>query len=258
MAKDTNSLEDTVLARGHYIARFAVASDDLEQCQRLRHRCFIEDVGGLERRGGLETDHYDSRCDHVLIEDRAGQTVCSFRTMYLASGADLEASYSAQFYNLERLAGYTQPMLELGRFCVSPEVHDPDVVRIAWGMLAKIVDARSVGLLFGCSSFAGTDADAYRGAFALLASNHQAPVAWTPAVKSADIVPFDNLGSVIARKAAMEQLPSLLKTYLSMGGWVSNHAVVDRQMNTLHVFTGLEIATIPPSRAKALRAISNG
>ena len=37
-----------------------------------------------------------------------------------------------------------------------------------------------------------------------------------------------------------------------MGGWVSDHAVVDRQMNTLHVFTGLEIAAIPrPAKAVA-------
>jgi putative hemolysin len=123
-------------------------------------------------------------------------------------------------------------------------------------MLAQVVDARSVGLLFGWSSFAGTDAVTYGDAIALLAANHQAPKAWTPAVKATDVVPFGDLGSAVTRKVAMEQLPALLKTYLSMGGWVSDHAVVDTQMNTLHVFTGLEIAAIPPARAKALRAIS--
>ena len=71
------------------------------------------------------------------------------------------------------------------------------------------------------------------------------------------MIPLGNLDGAVVRKAAMEQLPALLKTYLSMGGWVSDHAVVDVQMNTLHVFTGLEIAAIPPARAKALRAISN-
>ena len=39
------------------------------------------------------------------------------------------------------------PCCELGRFCVSPDVQNPDVLRIAWGMLAKVVDARAVGLL---------------------------------------------------------------------------------------------------------------
>lgn len=257
MAKDSHSLENTVLARGEYVARFAVTADDLERCQRLRHRCFIEEAGGVVRRGGIETDRFDSFCDHVLVEDTAGQVVCSFRILYAASGADIAASYSAQFYDLTRLTEYAEPMLELGRFCVSPDVQDPDVLRIAWGILAQVVDARSVGLLFGCSSFAGTDAVAYRDAFALLAANHQAPKAWTPIVKANDVVAFGGLGDAVTRKAAMEQLPALLKTYLSMGGWVSDHAVVDAQMNTLHVFTGLEIAAIPPARAKALRAIAN-
>ena len=49
-------------------------------------------------------------------------------------------------------------------------------------------------------------------------------------------------------------MPPLLRSYLTMGGWVSDHAVVDRDLNTLHVFTGLEIASIPAARAKALRA----
>lgn len=51
-----------------------------------------------------------------------------------------------------------------------------------------------------------------------------------------------------------EQMPSLLRSYLAMGGWVGDHAVIDREMNTLHVFTGLEVAAIPAGRARVLRA----
>ncbi|SMX31931.1 GNAT family N-acetyltransferase [Octadecabacter ascidiaceicola] len=258
MAKDTHALGSIVLERGGYVARFAVTSDNLERCQRLRHRCFIEHAGGAARSNGLETDEFDSRSDHVLIENSVGDIVCSFRTIFAASGADLADSYTAQFYGLERLAEYTQPVLELGRFCISSDVQDPDVLRIAWGMIAKIVDARAIGFLFGCSSFMGMDAAPYRDAFALLSANHQAPASWAPTVKSKDVVPLDSLGGITTRKTAMEQLPPLLRTYLSMGGWVSNHAVVDPQMNTLHVFTGLEIEAIPSARAKALRAILNG
>ncbi len=51
-------------------------------------------------------------------------------------------------------------------------------------------------------------------------------------------------------------MPPLLRSYLLMGGWVSDHAVVDRQMNTLHVFTGLEISAIPAARKRLLRAVA--
>jgi putative hemolysin len=57
-------------------------------------------------------------------------------------------------------------------------------------------------------------------------------------------------------KKAMLRMPPLLRTYLMMGGWVSDHAVVDKHMNTLHVFTGLEIGAIPPARKRLLRAVS--
>ena len=55
---------------------------------------------------------------------------------------------------------------------------------------------------------------------------------------------------------AMRAMPPLLKIYLIMGGWVSDHAVVDSHMNTLHVFTGVEIGMIPPERKRLLRALT--
>ena len=36
------------------------------------------------------------------------------------------------------------------------------------------------------------------------------------------------------------KMPPLLRAYLLMG-WVSDHAVIDNKLNTLHVFTGLEV-----------------
>jgi putative hemolysin len=54
----------------------------------------------------------------------------------------------------------------------------------------------------------------------------------------------------------MRAMPPLLRSYLAMGGWVSDHAVVDRDLGTLHVFTALEIAALPPARARRLRALA--
>ena len=36
-------------------------------------------------------------------------------------------------------------------------------------------------------------------------------------------------------------MPPLLRSYLALGGWVSDHAVVDPGLQTMHVFTGVEI-----------------
>jgi putative hemolysin len=50
-------------------------------------------------------------------------------------------------------------------------------------------------------------------------------------------------------------MPPLLRSYLVMGAQVSDHAVIDRQMNTLHVFTAIEVCAIPPARKARLRAL---
>ncbi|MEJ6641446.1 MAG: GNAT family N-acyltransferase [Octadecabacter sp.] len=255
MAKD-HSVRPHALRRGGYVARFAQSPADSDAAAALRHLCFVEAAGRPALKGGLETDQFDSLCDHVLVEDAAGKIVCCFRVLPFGSGAEIHTSYSAQYYDLECLSAYGDPLVELGRFCVHPDVQDADVLRIAWGMLAAIVDARGAGMLFGCASFEGTDPTPYGQALDLLAARHLTPFDWMPRIKSPDVVPFARTATPVEdHRAALAQVPSLLKTYLTMGGWVSDHAVIDAQMNTLHVFTGLEISAIPAARAKALRTI---
>jgi len=93
-------------------------------------------------------------------------------------------------------------------------------------------------------------------AFALLKDRHLAPKRWLPRVKAPNVFRF--AAKLKPRKPnlrlAMRAMPPLLRTYLVMGGWVSDHAVVDPEMNTLHVFTGVEIGRVPKGRARVLRA----
>jgi len=247
-------------SRGRYAARFASTPADVEAAQRLRYRSFIAGRGAAtdgDRAGGLERDRFDDRCTHVLVEDtRSGRLVCCFRLLHLARGAEIAESYAAQYYELSRLAAFDGPMVEMGRFCIDPDVRDPDVLRVAWAAMTRYVDERGVEMLFGCSSFQGTEAEAYMDAFALLKDRHLAPKRWLPRVKAPAVFQFARRLRLRKPdlKLAMQKMPPLLRTYLVMGGWVSDHAVVDRDLNTLHVFTGLEIRAIPPTRARLLRA----
>ena len=150
-------------------------------------------------------------------------------------------------------------MVEMGRFCIHPDWRDPDILRVAWGAMTRFVDETGVEMLFGCSSFHGTEAAAYLDAFAMLKDGHLAPKRWLPRVQGAGRLPLRPAAAPVPAampKRAMQAMPPLLRTYLLMGGWVSDHAVVDRDLNTLHVFTGLEIAAIPPARARLLRAVA--
>ncbi|KGM48716.1 GNAT family N-acetyltransferase [Pseudooceanicola atlanticus] len=239
------------LKKGRYRARFAETAEDIGAAQALRTLAFRGD-----REAELDADMFDDICDHVLVEDqRSGDLVCCFRILPLTGGQEIARSYSAQYYELSALEAFPGKMVEMGRFCIDPSVKDPDILRVAWGAMTTYVDEQGVEMLFGCSSFHGTDADQYLDAFAMLKERHLAPKRWLPRVKAPKVFNFaQKLRRKPDAKLAMLRMPPLLRTYLLMGGWVSDHAVVDSHMNTLHVFTGLEINAIPPARKRLLRA----
>ncbi|KAE9626508.1 GNAT family N-acetyltransferase [Parasedimentitalea maritima] len=240
-----------ILSKGHYRARFAQGDLDLSAAQRLRSLCF-----GMSK---LDRDRFDESCHHILIEDvRSDTLVGYFRILHLVDGANVPQSYSAQFYDLSRLEKFPGPMAEMGRFCILPNANTPDILRLSWGALTCIVDDIGIQMLFGCTSFAGTQADRYLDAFAVLRHRHLGPSQWLPQVGSPEVFEFDQLSQHKPdMKQAMLQMPPLLRSYMAMGGWVSDHAVVDVEMNTMHVFTGLEVATISASRKRLLRAVAD-
>lgn len=242
-----------MLPRGALRAREAASAADVDACLSLRAQSF--------REGRSDADAFDDACRHVMVEDaRSGQVLCTYRVLALGGGAEIGRSYSAQFYDLAALEAFASPVAEMGRFCVSPDARDPNVLRLAWGAMTRVVDEGRVGLLFGCSSFRGIEAAAHRDAFALLSARHLAPQRWRPLVKAREVVRYaTRLGR--ARRApdprrAMAAMPPMLRSYLGLGGWVSDHAVIDRDLGTMHVFTGLEVSAIPPARARLLRQVA--
>lgn len=234
------------LDKGSYSVREARSDADKAAAMALRNRCFGS-AGGTP-------DAFDDTAQQVLVTTE-GSAVATFR-MSLMSGPQIAQSYAAQYYDLRALAAFKGPMLELGRFCIHPDHPDPDILRIAWAALTAYVDAQEIALLFGCSSFAGTNPAPYLDAFGLLKARHLAPARWAPQIHAGEVFPFAALNAAAPDlKKATAAMPPLLRTYLLMGGWVSDHAVIDRGMGTLHVFTGLETRAIPPARKTLLRAL---
>lgn len=238
--------------KGQFRARLAETAQDIQAAQRLRYRAFR--AGRLTNGSdhGLDVDALDERCQHLIIETLTEGTVVGTCRLFLIRDAGmLEHCYAAQFYDLRPLTSFGGAMLEIGRFCLAPGEHDPDALRLAWAALTRIVDAEAVSLMFGCSSFAGVGAACHADALAMLAASHIGPEKTRPSRKAAETVALRAVAH--DRRRAVAQMPPLLRSYLAMGGWVSDHAVLDRDLDTLHVFTGVEIAAIPPVRARLLR-----
>lgn len=202
-------------------------------------------------RPGHDRDDFDTTSRHLLIEDRGRLAGCC-RVMLCPTGAAAGGSYSATFYDLAPLSAFSGPVLELGRFCTDRAWPNPDIPRLIWAEITRLVDANGIELLFGCTSLAGTDPAVYAPALAHLHA-YCAPGHWRPRAR-ANAFRFPPPGPDAGTRTALRTMPPLLRSYLGLGGRVSDHGVIDRAMGTLHVFTGVEIAAIPAARKRLLRA----
>jgi hypothetical protein len=237
------------LVRGGMVARLAQGRADMARVMAFRRAAFPRTLG-------VEEDTQDALSAHLVVEG-AGGLLAYFRVMLFGWGGGLEQGYVARFYDVAPLSGYARPIAEMGRFCLAPGGVHPDVLRLAWGAMTRIVDEGQAGLLVGCTSFRGADWSLHRAGLALLAERHLGPLAHRPGRKAPEVVEFPAfVGPVSDQRAALAALPPLLRTYLSMGGWVGDHAVVDRELDTLHVFTCVEVDKVPTARAASLRAVA--
>lgn len=236
------------IRKGKLIARLVQGRAGMDRVMAFRRAAF-------PRLSGQEEDAQDALSAHVVVEGE-GEVLAYFRVMLFGWGAGLAQGYAARFYDVGPLAGYARPIAEMGRFCVAPGGVHPDVLRLAWGAMTRIVDEGQAGLLVGCSSFRGAGWEAHRAGLALLSAEFVGPAEHLPGRKAAEVVELAAAGPVGERRAALAALPPLLRTYLGMGGWVSDHAVVDRELDTLHVFTCVEVDRVPAARAASLRAVA--
>ena len=90
--------------------------------------------------------------------------------------------------------------------------------------------------MLGCASLPGTDPDAVATALSYLHHHVLAPPALRPRAVAQRYVHTDRLpAAAVDTRAALAQLPPLLKAYLRMGGMIGDGAVIDRQFNTIDV-----------------------
>lgn len=234
------------IQKGRYRARLAAGDADVRACQSLRHRCFF----GTD---GRDADAFDPIWQHLMVEDTdKGRLVCTLR-YHVSAGAEILSGYAASYYDLGPFAALKRPTLEIGRFCCDPTLLDPHILRVAWGALTRIVESAGAVLVFGCTSFRGNDPAPFSEVFGRLHANFVGPDVLRPGRKAAATI---GLSQVTNDAAPQSPMPPLLRTYLAMGGWVSDHAVIDPEMETLHVLTALETAAVPTARANALRALA--
>ncbi|MGR3466472.1 MAG: GNAT family N-acetyltransferase [Shimia sp.] len=240
--------------------RIAHDAHDLLGAQRLRYRVFVEELGGdgalVDHARRLERDAFDPHFDHLILVDIRKPTealdhvVGAYRLLPSDRLAQVGRFYSEDEYDLSVLKSSGRSLLELGRSCVDRAHRGGTAMYQMWSALAGYIRERKIEVLFGVASFHGTDTSTLAQPLSYLHHRHLAPPdlrvrAVAGAYEPMDVVPADR----VDRVAAMRATPTLIKSYLRLGGFVGDGAFIDRPFNTTDVCLILDTARLDPRAA---------
>ncbi|MEQ8255577.1 MAG: GNAT family N-acyltransferase [Roseovarius confluentis] len=241
-----------------FTVRLARSEQDLHAAQRLRYDVFVAELGGdgplVDHDAKLERDRFDAYFDHLLLADesRGGEIVGVYRVLRDDQASEAGQFYSEDEYDISVLKSSGRRIMELGRSCLAEGYRGGAAMYHLWNGLAHYVADHGIEILFGVASFHGTDTSALAQPLSLLHHRHLAPEALRVRIVPANYQPLNLVPEdQIDRRAAMLQVPALIKAYLRLGGFVGDGAFIDHTFNTTDVCLVMDTAQLN-ARQKAI------
>lgn len=233
------------LRAGNLGVRIAISAEEIDAAQALRYRIFYGEMGAhaddVTAASLRDSDAFDPVADHLLVLDHnlgegASAVVGTYRLIRRQAAAKVGGFYSASEYDVTPLVSRPGPVLELGRSCVDSQYRGRPTMQLLWGGIAAYVAKHNIEVMFGCASLPGVDPDALAVPLTYLYADHLAPEELRPRAVPERFVDMNRMDpALIDRRAALADLPPLIKGYLRLGGFVGDGAVIDPQFNTTDV-----------------------
>ncbi len=234
-----------------YTVTLARSDADIRAAQNLRYSVFVEELGGdgpmVDHADRLERDAFDAHADHLILWYQDA-VVGAYRLLRDDAVPPGERFYGEAEYDLAPLHGSGRKLLELGRSCLHRDHRGGTALFQMWQGLARYVAEHGIEILFGVASFHGIDVAALAGPLSLLHHRHLAPEPLR--VRSRVYQPMDLIAEAdLDRRAAMLQMPALIKAYLRLGGTIGDGAFIDHAFNTTDVCLIVDTARLNPAQS---------
>jgi putative hemolysin len=220
--------------------------NEILEAQRLRFEVFNLEMGkGLASsyEKGLDSDEYDSFCDHLIVRDSHSKRVIGTYRLLLGAKAPRRVGfYSEGEFDLEKIKRLKGEVLELGRSCTHKDYRDKALIPLMWEAIARYVKTHRVKYLFGCASLYTTDPFEVSEAFGLLKAKYYAPEEFrVHPLPGKSFSGLDEGARIEDEHALFSHLPNLFKGYLRIGALVCGLPALDAEFGTADFFLLLDI-----------------
>lgn len=232
--------------RGSLSVSWAKHADEVRQAQRLRFRVFADEMGARLNTSvaGHDIDLFDSYCEHLLVRDQLTQEVVgTYRLLTPAQARRVGSTYSDLEFDLTRLRGLRESMVELGRSCVHPDYRHGGVIMALWGALAEFMVRNQLDTMIGCASIPMlhngiVSGDVAASIWQQLKATHLAPIEHH--VRPRLPLPVEQLDCALEVEP-----PALIKGYLRLGAKVLGAPAWDPDFNTADLPMMMRINDLP-------------
>ncbi len=216
---------------------------DLTECQRLRYLVFNREMGeGLATsdRSGLDRDHFDWVCDHLMVRDiSSGRLAGTYRmqTGYRAKGN--LGYYSEQLFDFSPFEAIRGETLELGRACVHRDYRNTTALSMLWKGIASYAALCNARYLVGCSSITSQNPAEGLALYDALKEKYLAE----PSLRTQPKPDFrcnDNGATAEAPRP-----PRLFRAYLDNSARLCGPPAIDREFKTIDFLTLMDLQELP-------------
>ena len=220
--------------------------DEVRAAQRLRYDVFAGEMGARLSTtvAGHDIDLFDNYCEHLLVRDAETQQVIgTYRVLTPVQAKRVGSTYSDTEFDLTRLRGLRERMVELGRSCVHADYRHGGVIMALWGALAEFMTRNQLDTMIGCASVpmlhnGVVSGDVAASIWQQLRHTHLASIEYH--VRPRLPLPIDRLDSTLAVEP-----PALIKGYLRLGAKVLGAPAWDPDFNSADLPMLMRIADLP-------------
>jgi putative hemolysin len=224
----------------------AESQADVKAAQRLRFQVFNVEMGeGLASayETGLDADHFDHVCDHLLVEEIATGTLAgTYRLQTGAAALVGSGFYSAQEFDFTPFMSRSHEIVELGRACVHRQHRNLVVLGLLWKGIAGYARERGGRYLIGCSSLTSQDPSEGVTLYHQLAQRNLAPAEWLTRPQPS----YRCEGEILSTPV---RAPKLMSAYFSIGAKICGEPALDAEFQTIDFLTLLDLQALPESVA---------